>query len=350
MNSTTQRPMVSVVMPVRNEATFIERGIRAVLEQDYPADRIEIIVADGMSTDGTRELLNELAGVHACIHVVDNPRGIAPTALNLAIAKASGEIIVRVDGHCEIARDYVSRCVEHLEAGEAECVGGPLETIGESYWARVIASAMSSNFGVGGAAFRTVKDRSLYVDTVAFPAMKRETIERAGPFDEVLMRNQDDEYSYRLRGMGARILLASDVRSRYYSRASIAKLARQYFQYGYYKVRVMQKHPKGMSTRQFVPAAFVSALAVSGVAAITIPHGWIAAAAVAGSYCAAALLAAVRTAAQDGWTLLPALPIAFGTLHFSYGLGFLSGLVRFRSEFSAGLGNRAIAKRSSSSR
>lgn len=350
MNSITQRPLVSIVMPVRNEVAFIERGIRAVLEQDYPAGRIEIIVADGMSTDGTRELLNELASIHPCIHVIDNPRGIAPTALNLAIGKASGEIIVRVDGHCEIARDYVSRCVEHLEAGEAECVGGPLETIGESYWARVIASAMSSNFGVGGAAFRTVKDRSLYVDTVAFPAMKRETIERAGPFDDELVRNQDDEYSYRLRGMGARILLANDVRSRYYSRASIGKLARQYFQYGFYKVRVMQKHPRGMSLRQFIPAVFVCALAASGVVAITVPHGWIVTAAVAGSYLAAALLAALKTAAQDGWTLFPALPIAFATLHFSYGIGFLSGLARFRSEFSTGIEDREIAKRGSSSR
>src|SRR5439155_7654973 len=129
-------------------------------------------------------------------------------------------------------------CVSHLVDDELEAVGGPAETIGESYIARVIAAAMSSRFGVGGSAFRVHESTTQFTDTVAFPAYTRAAIDRAGPFDEELVRNQDDEYNYRLRKLGVKILLASDVRSRYYSRATLQRLASQYFQYGFWKVRV----------------------------------------------------------------------------------------------------------------
>lgn len=333
-------------MPVRNEASFIERSVSAVLSQQYPAERLELIVADGMSTDGTRDKLKNISAANQRVTMIDNPQQIAPTALNLAISRAKGDVIVRVDGHCEIATDYVSRCVEHLEAGEAECVGGPIETIGESYWARSIACAMSSSFGVGGAAFRTKKNDRMYVDTVAFPAMKRETLERAGSFDEEMVRNQDDEYSYRIRKMGARILLAPDIRSRYYSRSSLGKLARQYFQYGYYKVRVMQKHPRGMSVRQFVPATFVVALTISVATAVLFSHGWLPLAMLLGSYCVGAMLFALQGAAKDGWELLPSLPVVFATLHLTYGTGFLVGLVKFHRRWSEVPGNSAMLARS----
>ena len=167
---------------------------------------------------------------------------------------------MRVDGHCEIASDYVRRCVEHLRRGEADGVGGSIETIGATPPSRAIALAMSSRFGVGNSAFRTERAATHLVDTVPFPAYTREMMRRAGPFDEELVRNQDDEFNFRIRELGGRILMAADVRSRYESRGSLRSLARQYFQYGYWKVRVMQKHPRQMSARHFVPAAFVSAL------------------------------------------------------------------------------------------
>src|SRR4030095_7407833 len=160
------------------------------------------------------------------------------TGLNGALREARGEIVVRVDGHCEVAPDYLRCCVSHLVHDGVEAVGGPLETIGESVIARAIATAMSFRFGVGGSAFRVVKSGTQFTDTVAFPAYTRAVIDRAGPFDEELVRNQDDEYNYRLRKLGVKILLAADVRSRYYSRATLRKLGSQYFQYGYWKVRV----------------------------------------------------------------------------------------------------------------
>src|SRR5437867_2140905 len=227
-------PFVSVLMPVRNEGAFIARSLGAVVSQDYPRDRLEVIVSDGMSTDSTREVIADISRQHANVVLIDNLEKIAATGLNQALRVARGEIIVRVDGHCEIASDYVRHCVSHLLDDKAECVGGPLETIGETFTAQAIAAAMSSRFGVGGSAFRVGTKEPRLTDTVAFPAYKRETIQRAGDFDEELVRNQDDEYNYRVRKLGGRILLSPDVRSRYYSRAGFASLWKQYFAYGYW--------------------------------------------------------------------------------------------------------------------
>jgi glycosyltransferase involved in cell wall biosynthesis len=329
-------PFVSVVMPVRNEASFIERSVGSVLAQDYPADRLEILVADGRSTDATRAVLSGISAKAPRVRLIDNPEGIVATGLNRALREARGEVIVRVDGHCEIAPDYVSRCVAHLEDRTIHAVGGPLETIGETVRARAIAAAMSSWFGVGGSAFRTVRDRALITDTVAFPGYRREVMDRAGEFDEELVRNQDDEYNYRLRKMGARILLAPDVRARYYSRSSFASLWRQYLQYGYWKVRVMQKHPRQMQPRQFAPPVLVTALGVAALVAAALPAARWAAAAVPGVYLLATVLASFRVQRQhkveSAWLLVP----AFVVLHVSYGAGMLMGLARFGNRWSEG--------------
>jgi glycosyltransferase involved in cell wall biosynthesis len=325
------QPFVTVVMPVRNEGAFMARSLGAVLAQDYAADRMEVIIADGLSTDETRAIVEQLACEHPHIPVtlLANPGQIVSTGLNLALARARGEVIVRVDGHCEIAPDYVSRCLRHLQAEPVDAVGGPIETVGLTPLSRAIASAMSSPFGVGGSAFRTVKDKQRLVDTAAFPAYTRRALELAGAFDAELVRNQDDEYHYRLRKLGGRILLAPDVRSRYYSRSALRPLWRQYFQYGYWKVRVMQKHPRQMSLRQFVPVAFVMALLGSALLAPFSILGRALLTLVAGSYLLANLTASVWTARQSDWRYLRWLPLIFASLHISYGLGFLQGLVKF---------------------
>jgi len=322
-------PFVSVILPVRNEAKFIASSLSAVLNQDYPSEQLEIIVADGMSIDNTRQIVESFQARHPNVRLIDNPGRIVPTGLNAAIAQARGEIIVRVDGHCEVARDYVRNCVEHLLNGAVDGVGGPLETVGETFIARVTATAMSSAFGVGDSAFRTVNDKTMLTDTVAFPAYTRTIVEKAGPFDEELVRNQDDEYNYRLRKIGARILLASDVRSRYYSRGSLRSLWRQYLQYGYWKVRVMQKHPRQMRPRQFVPFFFVVSLLFSLLILPFSSLGTLLLSLVIGSYVISNSVASVLVARRKGWQLLPLLPAAFAILHLAFGLGFLVGLIKF---------------------
>jgi len=324
-----QETLVTVVMPVRNEAAFMGRSLGSVLAQDYPSERLEVIVADGMSTDKTREVISDLAGSRANVRLIDNPRQIVATGLNLAIREAKGDVIVRVDGHCEIAADYVQQCVELLQNSGAECVGGPLQTVGETERARAIAAALSSRFGVGGATFRVGSTSSTFVDTVAFPGYQRETLRRLGEFDEELVRNQDDEYNYRLRKSGGRILLSPELRARYYSRATFKNLFSQYCQYGYWKVRVLQKHPGQMQLRQFIPPLGVVGLLTLLLLAPFVK--WVAflTAACILVYVLASLFASVLTANRAGWKLVMLLPVAFGIIHFSYGFGFLFGLVKF---------------------
>lgn len=329
------KPSVTLVLPVRNETAYIERGLRAILAQDYPTDCMEILIADGMSTDNTRAIIQSFAARHPQlqIHLLDNPGKIVPTGMNLALRQANGEIIIRVDGHCIIARDYVRRCVEHIQWDRVNGVGGPMDSVGETQMARAIATGMSSPFGVGNSAFRTTSGKSMLADTVPFPAYTRKIIERVGLYDEELVRNQDDEYNYRIREFGGKILLAEDVRSTYFSRASLKGLWKQYYQYGYWKVRVLQKHPRQMSLRQFVPPAFVFALLVSLIATFAASWGIWLLTLVAGAYLVANLSASVITSAKKGWKHLALLPLIFAILHLSYGLGFLVGLVKFTNRW-----------------
>jgi succinoglycan biosynthesis protein ExoA len=338
-------PFVSLILPIRNEANFIERGLRAVAEQNYPVDRMEVLVADGRSTDDTIAIVLQFAKSHPELKVrlLDNPGKIVPTGMNVALRQARGEIIVRVDGHCIVATDYVRNCVEHLQRDGVDGVGGPMETIGETPMAKAIAIGMSSPFGVGNSAFRTTSGRSMLADTVPFPAYSRKIIERVGLYDEELVRNQDDEYNYRIRESHGKILLADDVRSTYFSRASLKGLWKQYFQYGYWKVRVLQKHPRQMSPRQFAPPLFVLGLLASAILALPSilrplsvlrPLSLI----IPLLYLLANLLGSLYTAARRGWQYLPYLPVIFAILHLSYGLGFLVGLVKFWNRWSDKIG------------
>ncbi len=325
-----KKPLVSIIMPVYNEATFIRRSLGAILEQSYPTELLEIIIADGMSSDNTRDAIEQIKTESQFpIVIVDNPQRIAPAGLNRAIASAKGEIIIRVDGHCEIEPDYVENCVKHLISGRCEGVGGPIETIGETFSARAIALAMSSKFGVGGSAFRTINNQELFVDTVAFPGYKKTTIENAGPFNEELVRNQDDEYNYRIRKLGGKILLSPDIRSRYYSRSSFGSLWKQYFQYGYWKVRVLQLHPRQMSIRQFVPFVFVSTLLLLTVFAIFFEYVRWSLVAILSLYLVVSFSAAVLELRKAKLGMLPLVWLGFAVLHFSYGLGFLTGVFAF---------------------
>lgn len=325
-------PLVSIILPILNEADYIERCLNAVLDQDYPNDNVEILIVDGMSTDGTRQIVQKFAASHLKIHLLDNPAGIVPTALNIGLRRAKGEVIIRVDGHCMIAPNYLRKCVERILGEGVDGVGGPMETIGETQMANAIAIAMSSPFGVGDSSFRTTSGKEMLVDTAPFPAYTRQIIERAGLYDEELVRDQDDEYNYRIRELGGKILLAADVNSKYFSRASLKGLWRQYFQYGFWKVRVLQKHPGQMRPRQFVPPLFILGILLSALCAL-VPVLRPLSPIIPGLYLLANLSASLLTASRRGWRALPFLPIVFAILHLSYGLGFLLGLVKFANRW-----------------
>ncbi len=324
------RPFVSVIMPVRNEASYIERSLGAVLAQTYAPD-LEVLLVDGRSSDDTVARARVLAAASRSgveLRVLENPEQTAPFALNRGVEAARGTVVVRVDGHCEVGPDYVARGVAHLQSGLADGVGGALETVGETAVARAIAVAMSSRLGVGGSGFRTATGsfEPRTVDTVAFPAYLRDTLLEAGSFDEELRRNQDDELNFRLRRMGKRIALVDDMPARYYSRATLSGLLQQYFQYGLFKVRVLQKHPRQMSLRHFAPATLVAALLLATGIAPWIGGG--ASLLLPAVYATALVLASVVQLPRLGAATL-ALPIAFAALHLGYGSGFLVGLLRF---------------------
>ena len=323
-------PLVSVIMPIRNEAEHIERCLAAVLAQDYPADLLDVTVVDGMSDDGTREIVGNYVRGYPNVRLLNNPGRIVPTALNIGIRAVQGDIIIRVDGHTTLAPDYVHQCVAALERTGADNVGGRMDAQARGYFGKAVALATSSPFGVGSARFHYSHEEE-WVDTVYLGAYRREVFERIGLFDEQMVRDQDDEFNYRLRAYGGRILLCPQIRSRYTCRSSPRKLWRQYFEYGFWKVRVLQKHPRQMSWRQFVPPAFVAALLVAlGLSALGIFWPL---ALIAGSYTVANLAASLWIGGRCGLRYLAVLPVVFSILHVSFGTGFLIGLIRFASQW-----------------
>lgn len=331
-------PFVSILIPIRNESAYLERCLLAISKQDYPPELLEVLVADGQSTDQSCEIVRDYSETLPNLVCCENPDLIVPTGMNILIPKSRGDVVIRVDGHCVIAPDYVSNCVRHLQSAGVDGVGGPMKTIGEDFVSEVIALAMSSKFGVGNSSFRTETGQTKLADTVPFPAYTREIVQKVGLYDEELVRNQDDEYNYRIREADGKILLASDVQSAYFSRGTFARLWKQYFQYGYWKVRVLQKHPGQMSTRQFIPPLFVFSLFVGLLLAFTTSWGWIALLSILTLYLVANLGASIATAHSRGLRYICSLPLAFAILHVSYGLGFLVGLFRFWNRWSDKIG------------
>ncbi len=326
-------PDLSIVMPVRDEADAIERSLGAVLAQDYPGS-FEVLVADGASSDGTRQLVEGLAARDDRLSVLDNPEGIVPTGLNRALAQARGEVVMRVDGHCEVPPDYARRCVASLLDSGADCAGGVILTVGDSREARAVALVQSSPLGVGASRFRTGAGAPRTVDTLAFGAYRRDVFDRIGTFDEELVRNQDDEFNLRLTQAGGRIWLDPTIATTYWSRATLRGAFRQHFQYGMYKVRVAQKRGRIPSARSLVPAALVGGLAVTVVAGTVRRDARLALGPVA-AYAAGTIVAAAVEARRDPGAA-PLAPPAFAALHLGYGAGVWWGLWRWRRHFRRG--------------
>jgi succinoglycan biosynthesis protein ExoA len=333
--SSTLPKSISIVIACRNERSHIRAFIDSLLAQDLSGFDWEIIVADGASSDGTREALSELASANSKILVLDNPGRIASTGLNAAIRAARGEIILRMDAHTEYAQDYIQRCVEALETMGADNVGGPARTKADGLRARGIQAAYHSRFSTGGARFHD-DGYTGYVDTVTYGCWRKETLLKLGLFDEQLVRNQDDELNLRLIRSGGKIWQSSEIVSWYRPRATLSALFRQYFQYGFWKVRVIRKHKVPGSWRHLIPGTFVLAnLALLLVAAgaefaghrelrDNMIFGWAILFAV---YCLACMVASFAAAKKFDWELLPYLPVTFAVFHVSYGMGFLMGFV-----------------------
>lgn len=324
-------PSVSVVIPCRDEVRRIGTALDSIAAVDYPRDRLEVLVVDGMSADGTRDVVQDRARRHGFIRLVDNPSGSTPAALNAGIAQARGEFLVRMDAHAVYPRDYLRRLIRaSLESG-ADNVGGRLRLrpAGGGLQARAIALVLAHPFGAGAARFKRGASGPLWVDTVPFGCYRRGIFERIGLFDEELPRNQDEEFNARLSSSGGRILFLPDLAVEYFPRDSLKKLWRMYYEYGYFKPLVARKVGRIWTWRQMAPAALASALAASCAAAPWFAGAAWAGAALTGAYLAVMGACAGALAARHGAALFPALAAAFVVVHAAYGLGYLRGALEF---------------------
>jgi succinoglycan biosynthesis protein ExoA len=320
--------LISIIIPCRNEARHIGDCLASVLSQQAVDGGFEVIVADGLSDDGTRAILTGLAERDGRLRVFDNPGRIVSTGLNAAIRSALGEIIIRMDAHTEYAPDYVRECVAVLEATGADNVGGPMRTKAEGYMSRAICAANGSRFAAGGTRSHDTSYEGEF-DTVIYGCWRKEFLLKTGLFNEELVRNQDDELNLRITRAGGRLWQSPRIRCWYRPRSSLGALGRQYFQYGYWKVRVIQLHRRIASPRHVVPVLFTMGVSLGWLAGFAHPSLWGAYAGMLALYASASLVFAVRAARVHGWDLLPALPLVFLTFHLGYGGGFARGVWDF---------------------
>jgi len=320
-------PFISIVVPVRNEERYVERLARSLLAQDYPADRYEILFADGGSTDGTLALLSRV-DPEGRIRVLPNPGRTAPAALNVAIAQARGEIVTRVDGHSHVAPDYLTRIVAVMEETGALVVGGPVRMDADTPFRRALVEALYAPIAVGSVPYRTLTTRA-EVASLQTGSFRREVLDRVGPFDEALAVVEDLDMNTRIRKAGYKLLLDPTIRFWYLPRASLGALWRQIYTVGLVKARILRKHPDIFRLKYVLPTAFVLGLGValaSIAAALFGAPSWIGAlgGAAIGAYALLVLAFALSRVPRLGAgaaRLLAILP----TLHVGYGLGFLSG-------------------------
>lgn len=323
--------MVSIVVPCLQEVGRIEGCLDSILAGDYPMDRVEILVVDGMSTDGTRETVARYAAADGRIRLLDNPKRITPAALNEGIRAARGEVVAIMHAHSVYPGDYVSKLVGWLLSSGADNVGAAWVTrpADGSPKARAIAVGLAHPFGVGNAYFRLGTAEPRWVDTVPYGCYRREIFDRIGFFDEDLVRTEDDEFNMRLIKRGGRVLLVPDVVSFYYARDTLLKLWRMYYQYGYFKVLAATKLRAVRTLRQVVPALFLLGLLVTGGLCVRFPWARIAFAALLSAYAALTVAVSAASAVRHGLFCALNLCAVFPALHVSYGVGFLKGIVDF---------------------
>jgi len=316
---------VSVIIPCRNERAHIVSCLTSVFAQDL--DRIgffEVVVADGCSDDGTRDILEKFRPGEPRLKVIDNSSLIVSAGLNYAIRAANGDIIIRMDAHTKYAPDYVRSCVSVLAASGADCVGGPWTAVGEGYVGTAIGAAFQSAFAIGGARGHSIGYEGI-VDTVYLGCWRKETLLRAGLFDESMVRNQDDELSLRIIRNGGRIWQSPSIRSLYSVRSSLSGLFRQYIQYGYWKIAVIRKHKVPAAARHLAPAAFLLWIGCAWMPALFWPFFIFVYLIPLGLWFFMTIFASIGCAARIGGRYLPVLPIILATFHIAYGLGFLLG-------------------------
>lgn len=320
-------PLVSVVIPMRNERKTIEDCIRSVLSQDYPQDKLEIIVVDGMSEDGSHQMVASMAQRSDNIFLFDNPKKSTPRGLNLGIQKSKGSVVIILGAHSLLSPNFISLNTKYLEEKDAQCVGGTTENVGDTYVQRAIGLAMSSPFGILSAPYR-YSSRSQYVDTVIYGAYRRELFEELGLFEENGIISEDAEFNWRIRKAGYKIFYTPEIKTFYHPRESIPKLIRQFFKYGILRLNVIKKHMDALKVKHLLPSLVLLSMITLIVLSIWKRIFLLPVVALAGAYLILILIGSVQICLHKGWKYLAVLPLIFLALHVSFAVGFLAGLAK----------------------
>jgi len=323
---------VSIIIPCFNEEKTITALLDAIYQQTYPQGQMEVVIADGLSTDRTRDVIREFSAQHPTmtVRLIDNPDRAIPAGLNRAIEAAQGEFIVRLDAHSKPYPDYVSRCVFTLNESKGDNVGGIWEILAmnDSWQARAIAFAAAHPLAVGDARYR-YSNQAGYVETVPFGAFHRSLIDKIGFFDESLLTNEDYEFNTRINQAGGKIWFDPKIRSIYYARANLVELARQYWRYGYWKAKMLRRYPATIRWRQALPPAFVLSLLIFLFASLWLSFArWLIMLELI-SYVTVLFLIGI----QSAWkykhpSYLIGVPLAIACMHLSWGSAFLWSLLK----------------------
>jgi glycosyltransferase involved in cell wall biosynthesis len=323
--------LVSIIIPCRNEGKYIANCLDSIIANDYPKDKLEVLVVDGMSEERTRQIVKKYSEMHSFIKPLDNPKRVTPVAMNIGITNAKGDLLVMINSHSVIDKNFLKNSIECLERTDADAVGGMLNTINdeEGIIARAIPLAADSVFGAGGRRYRSRADEGFISDTLPYCVYRREVFDRIGLIDEELIRNQDEEFNYRLLKAGGKIYYLPSVKSYLHLRPTFWKLWRQHIQYGYFKPLVCQKVGTLFVWRQLIPATFVGSLILTGLLSFLNRYSLWMFFAILGLYLVANTAFSFHIALKNGLKLFFVLPVAYATLHFGYGLGFLKGIWDF---------------------
>jgi succinoglycan biosynthesis protein ExoA len=325
MQSEPDAGLVTVIMPVRNEAVNIRQTLSAVLNQTCSA-AIEVVVADGMSTDGTRDILASVARSDPRVRWVDNPSGRTADALNIAISAARGAYLARVDAHSHVANDYIQRLVDHLTSGECDGVGGQKRAVGRGPFGRAVAAAHASRFGIGNSKYHYAT-RPQHTDHVPFGAYLTARVRAIGGYDRVFIRNQDYEFDFRYRRSGGRLLLDPAIVVDWYVREGPQALAKQYFQYGYWRFRTLRKHPSSFSVRWLAPPGVVGIMLAAVFGSVLGPLPWPVPGLLAVVYLAVLGAGALTLVGRTGWRLTCHTVLALAIMHLAWGSGFWCSVI-----------------------